>query len=81
MDTIATLKDLVDALTETGIENNNIEVITTDLKSFFKLLSENDELKNVLASEAFEAAERKEILSDVCNGFDVLFFFSFMLFK
>ena len=36
MATIATLKDLVDALTETGLENNNLETIISNLKSLDK---------------------------------------------
>ena len=65
MATIATLKDLVDALTETGLENNNLETIITNLKSFFEIVSKNQEIKNVLGTSAFEVDEKSRIVSDI----------------
>ena len=65
MATIATLKDLVDALIETGIENGNIETITNDLRQFFSFVSGNSEIRNVLSADAFEVEER-------CKAFTVL---------
>ena len=65
MATIATLKDLVDALTETGLENNNLETIITDLKTFFNVVSTNLEIKNVLGTSAFEVDEKSHVISDI----------------
>ncbi|MGI9535176.1 MAG: ATP synthase F1 subunit delta [Thermodesulfobacteriota bacterium] len=72
MATIATLRDLVDALTETGLENNNLEIVVSNLKAFFNLLSEREELKNVLATAAFEAEERQEVISDICQNAGII---------
>ena len=72
MATIATLRDLVDALIETGLDSNNLESVLSDLKAFFDLLSGSEELKNVLATTAFETEERKEVISDICQSSGVI---------
>lgn len=65
MATIATLKDLVDALTETGLESNNLETIISNLKSFYEIVSGNLEIRNVLSTSAFEVDEKSQIVSDL----------------
>lgn len=72
MATIATLKDLVDALTETGLENNNLEKVITDLKTFFNVVSTNLEIKNVLGTSAFEVDEKINVISDISGKADLL---------
>lgn len=67
MATIATLKDLVDALTETGLENNNLDTIIVNLKAFFELVSTNQDIKNVLGTSAFEVDEKSSIVSDLAE--------------
>jgi len=67
MATIATLNDLVDALTETGFESNNLETIIANLKTFFEIVSSNLEVKNVLGTSAFEIDEKSQIISDICG--------------
>jgi len=67
MATIATLKNLVDALTETGLENNNLETIISNLKTFFEVVSTNSEVKNVLGTSAFEVDEKSQVISDICE--------------
>ena len=68
MATVATLRDLVDALIETGLDGNNLETIISDLKTFFEIISESEELKNVLATAAFEIEEKNEVISDLCQN-------------
>ncbi len=65
MASIATLRDICDALTKAGLENGSLETVTSDLKTFFDLLSGNEELRNILITTAFEVDERKNIISDV----------------
>jgi len=72
MATIATLRDLVDAVINTGLERNNLETIISDLKAFYDLVSAREELKNVLGTTAFEIEERTEIIADICNSVGVL---------
>ena len=72
MATLVTLRDIVDALIETGLENSNLEIVISDLKAFFNLLSENDELKNVLVTPVFETEGKKEIISDICQSAGVV---------
>ena len=72
MATIATLKDLVDALTETGLENNNLETIITDLKTFFNVVSTNLEIKNVLGTSAFKVDEKSHVISDISGKVNLL---------
>ncbi len=68
MASIATLRDLSDALTETSMESDNIKNVISDLLAFFNLLSENEELKNILTTTAFEVEERREIISDISES-------------
>ena len=72
MATVATLRDLIDAVIETGLERNNLETIISDLKSFFELVSTSHDLKSVLGTAAFEVEERSEIIADICRSTDVL---------
>ena len=68
MATVATLRDLVDALIETGLDRDNLEAIISDLKAFFDIVSESEELKNVLATAAFEIEEKNGVISDLCKN-------------
>ena len=68
MATIATLRDLVDAVVETGLERNNLEAIISDLKSFFDFVLSRDELKSVLGTAAFDVEERTLIIADICQN-------------
>lgn len=65
MASIATLRDICDALTKTGLESGSLETITSDLSMFFSVLSRNEELRNILVTTAFEVEEKKSIISDL----------------
>ena len=62
----------MDALTETWIENNNLETIITDLKTFFNVVSTNLEIKNVLGTSAFEVDEKSHVISDISGKVNLL---------
>ena len=64
---IATLRDLMDALIETCLQNDSLNTIISDLKKFFELSLQNEELKNILQTTAFEVDEKKEVISDICH--------------
>ena len=71
MASIATLRDICDALTRTGLESGNLETITSDLNTFFSILSKNEELRNILVTTAFEVEEKKSIISDLSSKLGV----------
>ena len=58
MASIATLRDLTEALIESAREEGKLDSVTSDLEDFFKLLSEAEEIRNILWSSTFEAATR-----------------------
>ena len=74
MASIATLRDLSEALIESAKEEGKLDKITSDMEDFFTLLDENPELKNVLSSSTFELSERKEVSKDLTSkrGYDAL---------
>ena len=74
MASIATLRDLSEALIESAKDENKLDKITSDIEDFFTVLDENPELKNVLASSTFELAEREEVSKDLTSkrGYDAL---------
>jgi len=74
MASIATLRDLSEALIESAKEENKLDKITSDIEDFFSVLSGTPELKNVLRSSTYELAERMEVTSDIASkrGYDTL---------
>lgn len=74
MASIATLRDLTEALIESAKEEGSLERVTSDMEDFFRLLSDNEEVRNILWSSTFELSERKGILSDIGSkkGYDKL---------
>ena len=72
MATVAKLKDIVDALIETGLELNSMDRIISDLKLFLEYVSARDDLKGVLATTAFETEERSRVIQDICQAAEML---------
>lgn len=69
MATFATLRDLVDALMETAGKEDKLKKVTSDIISFFKIISASDELKNILSSSAYSANERKQLVKDIAERY------------
>ena len=74
MASIATLRDLTEALIESAKEESRLDRIISDMEDFFALLRANDELRNILWSSTFELTEREGILEDLSakKGYDKL---------
>jgi F-type H+-transporting ATPase subunit delta len=74
MASIATLRDLTEALIESAGEEGKLDSVTSDLEHFFKLLSEAEEVRNILWSSTFELREREGIAEDIGakKGYDNL---------
>jgi F-type H+-transporting ATPase subunit delta len=74
MASVATLRDLIEALIESTKEKGKIEKVSSDLERFFQILSEREEIRNVLGSSVYSVDERKAIVGDigVVEGFDEL---------
>ena len=70
MASIATLRDLTEALTESAREEGKLDKVTSDLEDFFHLLGEAGEVKNILWSSTFEFGERKGIIDDLSSKRD-----------
>lgn len=65
MASIATLRDLTEALIESAREGASLERVASDMENFFRLLSENEDVRNILWSSTFELPERKGIVADI----------------
>lgn len=74
MASIATLRDLTEALIECAREEGKLDAVTSNLEDFFKLMSDAEEVRNILWSSTFELQERKGIIEDLGNkkGYDKL---------
>lgn len=67
MASIATLRDLSEALVESAKQENKLDKITSDIEDFFEVISGSSELKNVLSSSTFELQERQGVASDIAS--------------
>lgn len=74
MASIATLRDLTEALIESAREEGKLDAVTSNLEDFFKLMSDAEEVRNILWSSTFELQERKGIIEDIGRkkGYDKL---------
>ncbi len=74
MASIATLRDLSEALIESAKQEHKLDKVTSDIEDFFSVLSETPELRNVLWSSTYELAERQSIVGDISlkRGYDSL---------
>ncbi len=74
MGSVATLRDLMEALIESAKAEGKLEKIAADLERFFKIFSHREELRDILGSTVYDAGERKAITVDVGEraGFDQL---------
>jgi len=69
MATFATIRDLIDALVETAKEEDKLKKITTDIISFFKVITTSDELKKILSSSAYSTNERIKLVKDISERY------------
>ena len=74
MASIATLRDLTEALIESSKELSKLDKVTADMSDFFEVAKSSDELRNILWSTTFELVERKAITADISakRGYDGL---------
>jgi len=74
MASIATLRDLTEALIESAGEEGKLNKVISDMEDFFSILDANDELRNILWSSTFELGEREGIIKDLSakQGYDKL---------
>jgi F-type H+-transporting ATPase subunit delta len=74
MASVATLRDLVEALIETADRDNKTRTVTSDMVSFYNVITAEEMLKKILGSSAYETPERIAIINDLGEkaGFDKL---------
>lgn len=74
MASVATLRDLMEALIESARERGKLEKVTSDLDVFFQILSDREEVGDVLGNAVYDTAERKAVAGDIGEkaGFDSL---------
>ncbi|MBI4228968.1 MAG: ATP synthase F1 subunit delta [Deltaproteobacteria bacterium] len=74
MASVATLRDLVEALIETAERENKTKKVKSDMVSFYDVITAEETLKKVLGSSAYETSERIAIINDLGEkmGFDKL---------
>src|SRR3989337_2452547 len=74
MASVATLRDLTEALLQASKEEGKLDRVTSDLERFLGLLSSQEEIRNILGSSVYDINVRKEIVSGIGEkaGFDKL---------
>jgi F-type H+-transporting ATPase subunit delta len=65
MASVATLRDLVEALIEIADRDNKTRKVTSDMVSFYNLITAEDMLKKILGSSAYDTPERIAIITDL----------------
>jgi F-type H+-transporting ATPase subunit delta len=72
MASVATLRDLTEALLQGAKEEGKLDKVTADLEAFFQILSSQGEIRNILGSSVYNTEERKSIIGDIGKelGFD-----------
>ncbi|MGH7885876.1 MAG: ATP synthase F1 subunit delta [Thermodesulfobacteriota bacterium] len=66
MATIATLRDLIDALIESAKEEKKLGEVTSNLELFYGFIFSNEELKDILSNTIFDVEERKSVVKEIC---------------
>ncbi len=74
MASIATLRDLTEALIECAKDEGRLDKVTDDMEGFFGLLSSAENLRDILGSSTYELPEKQSIVGDIGNkkDFDTL---------
>jgi F-type H+-transporting ATPase subunit delta len=74
MASVATLRDLIEALIGSAEEGGDLDKVASDLEGFFQILSSQEEVRNILGSSVYGTDERKLIIGDIGDkfGFDKL---------
>lgn len=72
MASIATLRDLTEALIESAGEEGKLDRVTSDMEDFFSLIAGSEEVRNILWSSTYDLSERKGIVEDLSTkrGYD-----------
>lgn len=65
MASVATLRDLVEALIETAQGDNKTRNVASDMVSFYNVITAEEMLKKILGSSAYETPERIAIINDL----------------
>lgn len=65
MASIATLRDLTEALIESAGEEGKLDQVTSDMEDFLALIAGNEEVRNILWSSTYDLSERKGIINDL----------------
>jgi len=65
MASVATLRDLTEALLQASKEEGKLDRVTSDLERFLGLLSSQEEIRNILGSSVYDINVRKEIVSGI----------------
>lgn len=76
MASVASLRDLTDALVESSIEagEGKLDTVIADLEAFYRFVAGQDLLRKVLSTSAFKVEDRMAIVRDIGekSGFDLL---------
>jgi F-type H+-transporting ATPase subunit delta len=74
MASVATLRDLVEALIDSAGGENKTKKVTNDMVSFYNVITAEETIKKILGSSAYETSERIAIINDLGEkaGFDKL---------
>ena len=67
MASVATLRDLIEALIESAKDENKLKKVTSDLVAFYNTISTHEELKHILGTPIYKIENRKAIVGDVCQ--------------
>ncbi|MGQ0793143.1 MAG: ATP synthase F1 subunit delta [Deltaproteobacteria bacterium] len=63
MGTVATLRDIIEALVASSKESGKLDTVASDMETVFRSLAED--IKNVLGSSVYETADKQAIVGDI----------------
>ncbi len=67
MATVATLRDMTEALIEAAKEDGKLSAVTRELEAFGALVERERELRYALTTSAYEVEDRKRALAALCE--------------
>ncbi len=70
MASVATLRDLLEALVESAREGGKLHKVLSDVENLFKVVNNYEEVREILGSPAYDVEKRKELVKEMAQIFN-----------